>query len=153
MLLGTIKGELIRYTRNCSDEQAFISIRMLYFERLLRRGYPNHLLTAAFAGVSYADRADFLLPRDQEQRRLGVILSIPRHANVNIQEINRMMQKAHDKHIATNQDLAPVIARPMLAARGTSTLAVGLVFSKDDGRNKGDAPLPSRINNAAPPPP
>jgi hypothetical protein len=51
-----IKGELIRYRRNCSSEFDFNNCCKLFFKRLRARGFPHSFLMSAFAQVSYADR-------------------------------------------------------------------------------------------------
>ena len=57
---GFIKGELIRYTRNCSFETDFNTVRTKFFYRLLCRGYNRTWLSSIFLSVKYTDRQHFL---------------------------------------------------------------------------------------------
>ena len=51
-----IKGELMRYARNSSTQQAFVDTRELFWKRLRLRGYPFKFLLPLFRGVKYSNR-------------------------------------------------------------------------------------------------
>ena len=48
VLLGFIKGELLRYIKRCSSETDFLEIRARFWDRLRARGYPAGFLSYAF---------------------------------------------------------------------------------------------------------
>lgn len=66
-----IRGELIRYRRNCTEESAFNTQRLLFMERLIQRGYQRSFLDGIFVTVAHQDRLkdlrllqeDMLTPR------------------------------------------------------------------------------------------
>lgn len=61
---GFIKGELIRYIRNSSEESNFKIIRRKFKERLLNRGYPKHFISSIFSQVPYKNRPLYLTNKD-----------------------------------------------------------------------------------------
>lgn len=52
-LTSFIKGELTRYARLCSLKIHFEDLKRLFFDRLLRRGYPRKLLKRIFDSFNY----------------------------------------------------------------------------------------------------
>ena len=48
VLLGFIKGELLRYIKQCSSEIYYLKIRACFWDRLRARGYPVGFLSFAF---------------------------------------------------------------------------------------------------------
>ena len=57
---GFIKGELIRYARNSTTEDAFEMTRSMFRQRLLLRGYAHSFLNQCFSAITYADRMEYL---------------------------------------------------------------------------------------------
>jgi hypothetical protein len=55
-----IRGDLIRYIRNCSEERYFDKLRANFFSRLRARGYPANFLFPIFLNVQYSQRQSFL---------------------------------------------------------------------------------------------
>jgi hypothetical protein len=55
-----IRGELIRYLRNSSEEPNFISMKKQFFSRLRARGYPSEFLFPIFLSINFSDRPLFL---------------------------------------------------------------------------------------------
>jgi hypothetical protein len=51
-----IVGELIRYVKRCSRPADFLRMKVLFFSRLLLRGYPGGLLRKCFRRVSHSQR-------------------------------------------------------------------------------------------------
>jgi hypothetical protein len=64
---GFIKGELLRYLRNSSTENAFINSRLAFFIRLKRRGYKEPFLDPIFASVKYSEKSIYF--RDLVDRK------------------------------------------------------------------------------------
>jgi hypothetical protein len=58
-----IRGELIRYLRNCSEEENFKAIKIAFFGRLRARGYPSEFLLPIFLKIQFEDRKLFLSPK------------------------------------------------------------------------------------------
>ena len=56
-----LRGELIRYVKRCSRRHDFIIMKLLFYTRLLRRGYPVKVIRKSFATVSFESRAAFLV--------------------------------------------------------------------------------------------
>jgi hypothetical protein len=50
---GMIKGELLRYKRNSSNRILFQETKKLFFQRLLKMGYPPQLLNQQFEKVTW----------------------------------------------------------------------------------------------------
>ena len=55
-----IGGELARYVKRCSKKRHFVQVKMLFWARLLSRGYPASLLRKSFARVSFSRRQELL---------------------------------------------------------------------------------------------
>ena len=55
-----IRGELIRYAVTNTQLASFQQVSALFRERLLRRGYPTALVTAAFSTASHNNRQQYL---------------------------------------------------------------------------------------------
>ena len=76
--LDFIKGELIRYARNSSKKEFFDEVRILFYKRLRRRGFPRKLLLKAFKQVRYSCRNPPPPPIDVvENNRIPPIFTIP----------------------------------------------------------------------------
>jgi hypothetical protein len=58
--LGWIKGELIRYTRNCSCIEKFDEIKTKFYNRLRKRGYKEDFILFVFADFYYGRRSEYL---------------------------------------------------------------------------------------------
>ena len=59
---GFIKGELLRYIRNCSYFEAYLDVQRQFYFRLRARGYPRSFLKRAFNEVSYSLRPQLISP-------------------------------------------------------------------------------------------
>jgi hypothetical protein len=60
-----ILTELIRYIRNNSNELFFNKLKILFFQRLKDRGYPNLFLSEVFNNIFYEDRKYFLMTKEE----------------------------------------------------------------------------------------
>jgi hypothetical protein len=58
-----LRGELIRYVKRCSRLHDFVIMKLLFYTRLLRRGYPVSVIRKSFATVSFDMRSSFLEPK------------------------------------------------------------------------------------------
>ena len=56
-----LRGELIRYVKRCSRARDFLTMKLLFYTRLLRRGYPVAVIRKSFATVSFESRSAFLV--------------------------------------------------------------------------------------------
>jgi hypothetical protein len=63
-----IRGELIRYLRNCSEQTNFTSMKIAFFGRLRARGYPAEFLLPIFLKVQFEDRQTFLFSDKNENK-------------------------------------------------------------------------------------
>lgn len=70
---GFITGELLRYARNSSLFMYFRSIRLEFYMRLRKRGYPRSFLLPLFQKVSYDSRTEGL-SRNKKTRSLKPLL-------------------------------------------------------------------------------
>ena len=59
---GFIKGELMRYVRNCSSFAPYLVMRNQFYHRLRTRGYPRAFLVSSFKEVNYDMRRKLLAP-------------------------------------------------------------------------------------------
>jgi hypothetical protein len=57
-----IQTELTRYIRNSSDQDEYIQLKKVFYQRLRDRGYPHPFLQPLFREIFYADRRYFLWP-------------------------------------------------------------------------------------------
>lgn len=66
-----IVGELTRYIRNSSSQDAFIRVRDLFFDRLRARGYPRTFLLETFSPIRFKMRTSLLAgtPAEHSERR------------------------------------------------------------------------------------
>lgn len=62
-----VRGELIRYLRNNSQEGNFKQNKVSFFGRLRARGYPTDFLLPIFLGIKFSDRTSFLYPNRPAQ--------------------------------------------------------------------------------------
>jgi hypothetical protein len=53
---GFIKGELIRYARNSTHREDFLKMKILFRQRLTRRGYPHQFISNIFDQVTHQNR-------------------------------------------------------------------------------------------------
>jgi hypothetical protein len=60
MKAGFIKGEAIRFARNCSMRKDFNKMIALFTLRLQRRGYPLLFIKNALKSIQYSKRAEYL---------------------------------------------------------------------------------------------
>jgi len=65
MKTGFIKGEAIRYTRNCSRKKDFNRMIALFTIRLQRRGYPLSLIKSTLKSIQYSDRNKYLTKKSK----------------------------------------------------------------------------------------
>ena len=57
---GFVKGELLRYVRNCSFFHQYLDLRQLFYNRLRARGYPRAFLRFVFHQVNHSTRPQLL---------------------------------------------------------------------------------------------
>lgn len=60
---GFIKGELIRYARNTTHEEDFVSMKNRFRHRLFARGYTPRFIESTFKSIDHQSRADYLRQR------------------------------------------------------------------------------------------
>lgn len=59
--LGVIKGEMVRYIRNSSDEQQYVQRVLRFAERIHARGFPRRVVVQTILnGPKYSDRQTFI---------------------------------------------------------------------------------------------
>ena len=66
---ATIKGELIRYIRGCSNRKDYLEIRDLFFRRLMARGYSWSFIKKTAKTVSYDNREDYLKNKKKKEQK------------------------------------------------------------------------------------
>lgn len=71
---GVVKGEMIRYLRNTSDERTWKAKVNHLFKMLAQRGYTGKYLRAALDYVSYRDRAKYLEKRTRKPFELDSLV-------------------------------------------------------------------------------
>lgn len=76
---GVVKGELIRYLRNTTDERTWKAKVAHLFRMLAHRGYTGKYLRAALDYVSYRDRAKYLERAEREPPDLGSLVKCRFH--------------------------------------------------------------------------
>jgi hypothetical protein len=79
---GFIRGELIRYVRNCSLEKDFLKIRKDFYVRLLSRGYPSTFLLPIFQNIFFSQRTQFMETKNQNHNN-QITWVIPRNQFTN----------------------------------------------------------------------
>ena len=60
---GLIKGECIRYLRTNSLKSTYQATLSLFRQRLLRRGYPDRLISTTISNVPFSHRKHYLTPK------------------------------------------------------------------------------------------
>lgn len=79
---GIVKGEMIRYLRNTSDEKTWKTKVAFLFRMLAQRGYTGKYLRTAMDYVSYSDRAKFLEKRDRPEPDIGAFIKCLYHPQI-----------------------------------------------------------------------
>lgn len=72
---GTVKGELLRTLRASSDEEEFCRSRLLFFQRLLMRGYPRRWLEEEFSKVHFRQRPDALRTTSRNMNAVPLVIN------------------------------------------------------------------------------
>jgi len=60
-----IRGELIRYLRNSTEEHNFVKLKNAFFSRLRSRGYPAEFLVPIFLSIHFSDRPRFMQTKSE----------------------------------------------------------------------------------------
>jgi hypothetical protein len=69
--LGVIKGEMVRYIRNSSDEQQYVQRVLRFAERIHARGFPRRVvISTILRGPKYHQRESFIERAASSSRRL-----------------------------------------------------------------------------------
>jgi len=65
-MAGIVKGEIGRYIKRCTLYEHFVLVRVLFFRRLLRRGWPKAFVLKQFlAAPRHSQRAQLLTAREE----------------------------------------------------------------------------------------
>jgi hypothetical protein len=108
---GFIKGELIRYVRNCSREEDYEKIKTEFIGRLLKRGYTMKFINRSMKNVLYSSRNLYL---DKSLRtpvvtKKPVIMTIPYHPMIEAININASLHN-HWKWLPIKNSHKPMVA-------------------------------------------
>ena len=74
-----IKGELIRYVRNCSFKEDYDNLKSKFRVRLEVRGYPHWFFDQSGKDVHFRDRNKWLQSVSQNNAESKLILTLPYH--------------------------------------------------------------------------
>jgi hypothetical protein len=121
LLKGWIKGELIRYIRNSSREVDYLTIKKIFRERLILRGYPLKWIHNVFISVFYKDRQLYLdqHPPSKQNSMVMVINSSERQRNLKLGSLLRTYLQDVNSYAAV-RGIYPV--NPTIALRSGSPL-------------------------------
>jgi hypothetical protein len=122
-LKGFIKAECIRYIRNCSSLDAYVSIKNKFVDRLMARGYKFNFIKSAMTSIKYADRVLFLqtpIPFQSPQVLQRPVL-ISKHSPFS-SVISQLLHNRWNSLAIENPDIAAYIGEPMLALKGNPPL-------------------------------
>jgi hypothetical protein len=86
-----IQTELMRYIRNTSNLQEYISLKKIFYQRLRDRGYPCKFLNDIFTNIYYADRKYFLA---DSRNILSDVTSAPPISQCLLKKMNRQRHSA-----------------------------------------------------------
>ena len=114
-LSGFIKGELIRYSRNSSQEFYFEHTKQLFLSRLLNRGYSRTYLLRIFALVTYTGTSTVERP-PVSITALVLPYSVQRNYNALIKTLNALFAQVNSK---------------LQSLRNTKDLRLMLVYKKN----------------------
>jgi hypothetical protein len=102
---GFIKGELLRYARNCTRRDDFTKMKTLFRHRLMMRGYPKSFIDETFNTITHSMR----LQQPQADQRSIVPFVIKFHPTLERLNLTRtLMQSWH--LLKFNSRLKPIVA-------------------------------------------
>ena len=93
-----IKGELIRYVKNSSSLKAFVKMKVLFWTRLRRRGYPPKVLQPIFELVQYSRRNVYLVPKFKNMQHRNRALYFHTTYNFNHLRIGKILHEHLPDH-------------------------------------------------------
>jgi hypothetical protein len=105
-----IQTELMRYIRNSSDQESYVSLKALFWSRLRDRGYPRSFLVPIFASIFYADRHLFLVPSSELLNHVLITNCRPRSSCL-LRKLEHMYELRR-QGIASKKDAPPVFVIP-----------------------------------------
>lgn len=125
-----IVGELIRYLRNSSKEVSFLSVRRLFFERLIRRGYDPSFLSSIFSLFIFTDRDRFIFPPTTSTATTHAVGSfkVPYLQGTDFMRIARLFHECHSNSSEITKAILP--SPPRVLFLKTSSLASLLCSSR-----------------------
>jgi hypothetical protein len=77
---GFVYGELTRYSRLSSDVYSYQHMKILFFHRLVSRGYSRRFLTPIFRQHTWSNR--FIIPERDQRQLLPFVIPFSRRANL-----------------------------------------------------------------------
>ena len=154
-----IQTELIRYIRNSSDQQDYIQLMHVFFQRLRDRGYPSWFLEPIFHSIHYCDRIHFLSDSTSITPSNPRIIAHPPQSLCLINKLNRHRPQQQNKQLQQLVFIIPYnplsalipirrilsehwgklqlafssvqIVKPIIAYQSCPSLTKTLVFAKD----------------------
>lgn len=133
---GFIKGELIRYVRNSSEEKDFKIIRSKFNNRLRRRGYPKKYIQQQFRSINYADRPSFIFnPKPKDTETIPFVLCLRHSDRQRRTHVNQalQLQKTRLQHCFRKPvKIIPAAANSKKLGRFFSKSSPALKFRKEE---------------------
>jgi hypothetical protein len=137
VLVGFIRGEIIRYIKRCSSVMAFLKMLSLFWERLRGRGYPASFLFQLYnTGANYTERAALLAKPDRteaDERSQVLILTFSR--SLHQAQLGRIL---HEHRYLLPEKLQA--QKVILAWRAPRKAGSMLIPYRSDSRTDDDTP-------------
>lgn len=130
--ISFLRGELLRFIRNCSQVEDFLRlIRKEFFHRLRARGYPVSIILAQFRNINYRDRLSFIFPSQNNPRKNTPLLFNFIHNASSVRFNFKKILLEHWNIISNdNNTVAPYFPdRPLIAYSRSKNIAERTLFA------------------------
>ena len=77
LMRGMVKGELVRFTRICNEEEERDKAWERFSLAMQRRGHEKKMLERVIASVPYTERSNLMRKREEAEESLGMPLIVP----------------------------------------------------------------------------
>jgi hypothetical protein len=124
MFKSFMNAELIRYVVTNSDVWWFDCMVSKFTSRLLQRGYPTHVISAAVSKVSYANRSKYLQHSTITKAKSSVsALVVPYAFGVPEMHLQQLLHSTYMKH----PDVHGTVPKPLVCFKKNRNLGSWLV--------------------------
>ena len=128
--ISFIRGELLRFMRNCSQVEDFLRLRKEFFYHLRARGYPVSIILNQFRSINYHDRLSFIFPSQNHPRKNTPLLFNFTHNASSVRFNFKKILLEHWNIINNDKTVAPYFPdRPIISYSRSKNLAEKTLFA------------------------